>query len=288
MKELILNADDFGITRGVNEGIIRAHREGVLTSATLMACGVAFEDAVERAKVNPGLAVGCHLVLVGGRAIAPREEIPSLVDKAGQLPETLSGFVARVSLGRVRAEEIEREMRAQIEKIRAAGIELTHLDTHKHTHVHPIVMEALGRAAQATGITRVRKPIEDIQDSWETSRGDGARLSKQLVAATVVSAMAPRFAAISREYELHSPAHFLGLAATGQLGPAMLRRMIESLAEGQTEIMLHPGVCDAELRKSGSRLQQQRETELEGLLDAGVRSAIEERGIRLISFREVN
>jgi hopanoid biosynthesis associated protein HpnK len=288
MKQLILNADDFGMTRGVNEGIVRAHRNGVLTSATLMACGAAFEDAVERAKANLGLAVGCHLVLVGGQAIAPREEISSLVDWDGWLPKTLSGFIARVSLGRVRAQEIEREMRAQIEKIQAAGIEPTHLDTHKHTHAHPIVMEALGRAAQATGIMRVRKPIENLRDSWQTSRNNGPGVSKQLIAAAAVRATAPRFDAMLRNYGLHSPDHFLGLAATGQLGPVMLRRMIESLAEGQTEIVLHPGVCDAELRMSGSRLQQQREMELEGLLDAGVKSAIEERDIRLISYREVN
>jgi len=288
MKELILNADDFGMTRGVNEGIIRAHREGVLTSATLMACGAAFDDAVVRAKASPGLAVGCHLVLVGGSAISPHEEIPSLVDKAGRLPETMSGFVARVSLGRIRREEIEREICAQIDKIRAAGIEPTHLDTHKHTHAHPIVMEALGRAARATGITRVRKPIEELHNSWETSRSNRPGLGKQLLAAAAVRIMAPRFDAASRKYGLHSPDQFLGLATTGELGPTMLRCMIEALAEGQTEIMLHPGLCDAELRKSGSRLQQQRETELEGLLDAGVKSAIEERGIRLISYREVN
>ena len=288
MRELILNADDFGMTCGVNEGIIRAHREGVLTSTTLMADGAAFENAIERAMANPGLGVGCHLVLVGGLAISSHEEIPSLVDAAGRLPKTLPGFLAQVSSGKVQVEEIEHEMRAQIGKIRAAGIEPTHLDTHKHTHAHPTVMEALGRAAKATGITRVRKPIENIRDSWETSRGEGLGLSKQLVGAMAVRAMAPRFAAISKEYGLHSPDHFLGLATTGQLAPALLRRMIESLAEGQTEIMLHPGVCDNDLRKSGSRLQQQRERELEGLLDPGVRSAIEERGVRLISYREVN
>jgi hopanoid biosynthesis associated protein HpnK len=288
MKQLILNADDFGMTRGVNEGIIRAYREGVLTSTTLIANGTAFEDAVERAKANPGLAVGCHLMLIGGRAISPREQIPSLADEAGRLPGTLAGFMARVSTGSVRLEEIEREIRAQIEKLRACGIEPTHLDTHKHTHAHPIVMEALGRAAQATGINRVRKPMENIRDAWETSRGNGSGLSKQLVGAVAVRAMTPRFGTISREYELLSPDHFLGLATTGQLGPAMLRRLIESLAEGKTEIMLHPGVCDADLRMSGSRLMEQRETELEGLLDGGVRSAIKERGVRLISYREVN
>jgi len=288
MKQLILNADDFGMTHGVNEGIIRAHREGVLTSATLMANGAAFEDAVERAKANPGLGVGCHLMLVGGQAVAPREEIPSLVDDAGCLPSTLTGFMARVSTAGVRSEEIEREICAQIEKLRAFGIEPTHLDTHKHTHAHPMVMEALGRAAQATGITRVRKPIENLRDSWESSRGDGPGFSKQLVGAVAVRAMTPRFGAISKEYGLHCPNHFLGLATTGLLGASMLRRMIESLGEGQTEIMVHPGLCDAELRMSGSRLLQEREMELEGLLDAGVRSAIKERGVRLISYREVN
>lgn len=288
MKQLILNADDFGLTRGVNEGIIRAYHEGVLTSTTLMACGAAFDDAVERAKANPGLGVGCHLMLVGGCVTAPREEISSLADESGRLPKTLPGLIARLSMGRVPVEEIEREMCGQIEKIRAAGIEPTHLDTHKHAHAHPLIMEALGRAAQATGITRVRKPIESMKDSWETSRGDGAGTSKQMVAAAIVTAMAPRFAAISKTYGLHSPDHFLGLASTGQLGPALLRRMIESLAEGKTEIMVHPGMCDADLRRSGTRLLRHRETELEGLLDAGVKGAIEERGVRLISYREVN
>src|ERR1700691_3292444 len=97
MKQLILNADDFGYTRGINEGIIRAHRDGVLTSATLMANGAAFDDAVERAKANPTLGVGCHLVLTGGFAVAPREEIPSLADSGGRLPASLGNFVARVS-----------------------------------------------------------------------------------------------------------------------------------------------------------------------------------------------
>jgi hopanoid biosynthesis associated protein HpnK len=288
MKQLILNADDFGLTRGVNEGIIRAHHEGVLTSTTLMACGAAFEDAVERAKANPELGVGCHLMLVGGCATASRGEISSLADESGWLPKTLPGLIARLSMRRVPVAEIEREMRAQINKIREAGIEPTHLDTHKHTHAHPIVMEALGRAAQATGITRVRKPIEGMKDSWQTSRAGGAGTSKQMLAAAIVTAMAPRFAAIAKTYGLHSPDHFLGLASTGQLGPAMLRHMIESLAEGQTEIMVHPGISDADLQRSGTRLLWQRETELEGLLDTGVKGAIEERGIRLISYREVN
>ncbi|MGC2707016.1 MAG: ChbG/HpnK family deacetylase [Candidatus Acidiferrales bacterium] len=288
MKNLILNADDFGMTRGVNEGIIRAHREGILTSTTLMANGPAFDDAVQRTGANTELGVGCHLVLVGGKCMARREDVASLADAGGNLPESLPSFVARLSSGMIPGEEIEREFRAQIERIRAAGIVPTHLDTHKHTHAHPRVMEALGKVAKEFGINRVRKPVEDLRDSWRTMRGDGQSVAIQILAAAAVRAIAPRFRAISAKYGLLSPDNFLGLAMTGKVSAAVLRRMIEMLEDGSTEIMLHPGVYDADLERSGSRLRGQRETELASLLDPGVRSALEERGIRLISYRELN
>lgn len=288
MKQLILNADDFGMTRGVNEGIVRAHRQGILTSATLMANGEAFNHAVERARGNKELGVGCHLVLVGGKCVAPQHSVRSLTDAEGNLPDSLPLFVARISSGIIRGEEIERELRAQIGKIRAAGIEPTHLDTHKHTHAHPRVMEALGKVAEECGIRRVRKPIENLRDSWETSRAGGQGVSMQILAAGAVRAIAPQFTAISKKYGLLSPDHFLGLAMTGQLSPDVLRGVIGTIADGTTEIMLHPGLCDGDLARSGSRLQKQREDELQGLLDPGVRSAVTERGIRLISYRELN
>jgi hopanoid biosynthesis associated protein HpnK len=288
MKQLILNADDFGMTLGVNEGIIRAHREGILTSATLMANGEAFDDAVECARANKELGVGCHLVLVGGKCVATKGSVASLVDAGGNLPDSLPLFVAKISSGIIRTEEIERELRAQIGRVRAAGIEPTHLDTHKHTHAHPRVMEALGKVAKECGIVRVRKPIENLRDSWETSQAGGQGVSMQILAAGAVRAIAPQFTAISRRYGLLSPDHFLGLAMTGQLSPSVLRGVIGTVVDGTTEIMLHPGICDADLARSGSRLQKQREDELQGLLDPGVRSAVTERGIRLISYRGLN
>jgi hopanoid biosynthesis associated protein HpnK len=288
MKSLILNADDFGMTCGVNEGIIRAHREGVLTSTTLMANGPAFDDAAAQSAANPKLGVGCHLVLVGGKCVARPEDIPSLADAAGNLPESLPRFVAKLSSGMIRATEIERELRAQIEKIRAAGISPTHLDTHKHTHAHPRVMEALARVAKEFGIMRVRKPVENLHDSWQTMQADEKGISMQIVAAGAVRAIGPRFHAIARRHGLLFPDHFLGLAVTGQVSAAALRRMVNALDDGSTEIMLHPGFCDADLVQSGTRLREQRETELAALLDPGVRSALDERGIRLISYRELN
>jgi chitin disaccharide deacetylase len=287
VKTLILNADDFGMTRGVNEGIIRAHREGILTSATLMATGPAFDDAVERARATPTLGVGCHLVLTGGVAIAPRKEIPSLVDSEGRLPRTLSRFVAKLSSGQIRPREIEVELRAQIEKICGAGIQPTHCDTHKHTHVHPTVMKVLGRVLLEMKISRVRNPVEDLRDSWVSSRGMPGRATRMASAAAVRS-VAFRFRSLSRGYGLHFPNRFLGLAATGELGPVPLRRLLERLRDGSTEIMVHPGICDAGLRDSGSRLQGERQNEMEGLLAPEVRRAVDEHGIRLITYRELN
>ncbi len=288
MKELILNADDFGYTTGVNEGIIRAHRDGILTSATLMANGPAFDDAIERAKSNPKLGIGCHLVLTGGFSVAPKEEIPSLADSEGRLPRSLGNLVARVSVGSVRTKEIERELRAQLEKIRRSGIELTHVDTHKHTHVHPRVMGAVGRVAREFGITRVRNPIENLRDSWRTARIENAPLLGNMAASLAVRAVGSWFNSIARKYGLRSPDHFLGLAVTGRLSAAALCRLIDTVPEGRTEIMLHPGIFDAELVKSGSRLQQQRQTELDALLAPESRRAVEANSIRLISYRELN
>jgi hopanoid biosynthesis associated protein HpnK len=283
MKQLIVNADDFGLTRGVNQGIIRAHREGILTSATLMATAPAFEHAVALALANPGLGVGCHLVLVGGRAVAPPHEISSLADSDGRLPVSLPGFAARVSAGTIRPADIERELRAQIVKIRDAGIQPSHVDSHKHTHVHPIVMELIARIVPDYGIGRVRNPIESLRDSW-----NGVGLSARLAPAGVVRVVGRNFHEIAGHHGLRSPDHFLGLARTGQLGPEALRRMIEQLPEGSTEIMVHPGVCDEDLARTGSRLQAQRQLELDGLLDAAVKRTVEKEGIRLISFCGLN
>ncbi|MFY9692019.1 MAG: ChbG/HpnK family deacetylase [Candidatus Acidiferrales bacterium] len=288
MKELILNADDFGLTKGVNEGIVRAYREGILTSTTLMANALAFDDAVERARANPKLGVGCHLVLTGGPPVSAPQDVPSLVDKSGRMPSSLGAFVARVSYGAIRAEDIDRELRAQIGKIRAAGIEPTHLDTHKHTHAHPRVMEVLAQVAQDLGITRVRKPAEYLRDSWKMVCGESGAPPKQLAAVAAVRLFSANFDSISKKHGLRSPDTFLGVAATGLLGPEPLCHLIDTLPEGRTEIMLHPGICDEDLARTGSRLQQQRQLELDGLLAPRARRAIDHHRVRLISYRELN
>jgi chitin disaccharide deacetylase len=288
MKQLILNADDFGLTLGVNEGIVRAHSEGILTSATLMANGPAFDDAVARARENPSLGVGVHLVLVGGRPVAPAGEVASLVDGHGELPRSLGTFVARVSLGLIRQDHIEKELRVQIEKVRASGIEPSHVDTHKHTHAHPLVMESVARVARDCGVSRVRRPFEALQDSWSSARIRGMGAVIQLMGVVAAQISAPRFETVVREYGLQSPGRFLGVAATGQINSEVLRRMIDTVEDGTTEIMLHPAICDPDLAKTRSRLQTQRQAELEALLAPELKGILAQRGVRLISYRELN
>ncbi len=285
---MIFNADDFGVTRGVNDGIIRAHREGVLSSATLMATGIAFDDAVAHAKRNPSLGVGCHLVLVGEKSVSDPREIPTLVDSTGRLPASLASFVAKVTARHIRRKDIATELRAQIQKIRAAGIEPTHVDTHKHTHAHPRVMEIVCQVAHELGISRIRKPIESFADSWRSTTALGKGAATQVVAASAVRMIRPRFEALAKKYGMRSPDHFKGLAATGEIDGEKLLNFVSFLEDGTTEIMLHPGLYDAELEKTGTRLRMHREREMNALTDPRVREALQKHGIRIISYRELH
>lgn len=289
MRRLIVNGDDFGYTRGVNAGIVGAYRNGILTSTTLMASGDAFDDAVRLARENPSLGVGCHLVLVGGRAVAPPETIPSLAGPDGRLPSTLAALGARLALGRVRQADLETEMAAQIARIRAAGIPPTHVDTHKHTHLFPRVMEALARVASEFGIGAVRKPYENLR----TLLGRGAKNSRgrrqlpRSLAAAAAGIGRGRFRRLAAAGALRSPDFFCGIRWTGALSAATVLKILERLPEGTTEMMCHPGIHDEELARARTRLKRQRQQELEALTAPEVVQAVKERGIRLISYREL-
>ncbi len=285
MKQLIVNADDFGYTRGVNAGIVRCFREGIVTSATLMANGVAFEDAVECARANPSLGVGCHLVLVGGKCVAPEKQVRSLIDSDGQLPISLPALLAKLARGSVPSEEIENELRAQVERVMAAGIQPTHFDSHKHTHAHPRVMEALVKVACAVGVRRVRQPFEDMRALLHPASGGGVSSWKQRAVACFARANAPRFRKLANSQHLRMPDHFLGVAATGRLNQRAILSMIGAMRDGTTELMCHPGEHDAELEQSRTRLKREREAELQALTDPQVRAAVRERDIRLVDFR---
>jgi hopanoid biosynthesis associated protein HpnK len=289
MRRLIVNGDDFGYTRGVNAGILDAFRDGILTSTTLMAIGDAFDDAVRLARENPELGVGCHLVLVGERATAAAKTIPTLAGADGRLPGSLAELVGRLALGRVRQADIETELRAQIGRITAAGIRPTHVDTHKHTHLYPRVMQAVARVAAEFGIGAVRKPYESLRTLFgggREGRGERGEMGRSITAAAA-GAGRGRFRRVAQAKGLRTPDHFCGIRWTGSLGAEDVVRLVERLPEGTTELMCHPGYRDAELDGKATRLKGERQRELEALRAPEVARVVQERGIRLISYREL-
>jgi predicted glycoside hydrolase/deacetylase ChbG (UPF0249 family) len=259
---LIVNADDFGFTRDVNAGIVEAHRGGILTATTLMANGDAFEDAVARARETPSLDVGCHLVLVQGR---------SVFHPARQLPGDLKGLIRTLMR---RELPVYEEARAQVQKIIAAGIRPSHIDTHKHTHLLPPVLDVVARIAREFDIPWVRRP-------FDFGTGRGAGLAKRAVALGM-RVLAPRFARVLKG--LRTTDHFTGFGITGTLNGESLVETLESLPPGLTEFMCHPGRLGAELRGAATRLKESREIELTALLSPETRRIIEQRGIELVNY----
>ena len=288
MRRLIVNADDFGITRGVNRGIIRSHREGIVSSATIMAAGDAFEDAVESARANPGLGVGVHIVLTGGRAVAPREDIASLAGRDGQLPASLSKLLSKWHAGLIRRQHIENEMSAQIAKVVDAGIKPTHLDTHKHAHCHPWIMKALASVAKKFGIARVRMPFEDFGSFFPATAAKARPSVSRRLFIPASRVGYPAFRAALRRNHLHAPAHFFGFVATGRLDLDALLHILHNLPEGSSELVCHPGLCDADLKFQPTRLLEHREAELAALTDPLARKAIVSQDVRLINYADLN
>jgi len=260
---LIVNADDFGFTRDVNEGIVEAHRNGILTAATLMANGAAFDHAVTLARENSSLDVGCHLVLVQGRSVA---------DPSRELPATMTELVRALLRGNLPVYE---ELLAQVRKTVQAGIRPTHLDTHKHTHLLPPVLEAVARLAHEFRIPWVRRPFDFGIDR-------SARLTKSAVALGM-RVTRPGFARALGN--LKTTDHFAGFQITGMLKRGNLIDILERLPEGLTEFMCHPGKLGPELRAATTRLKESREIELAALVSPEVRSVIERRGIELVNYR---
>ncbi len=259
MKLLVINADDFGFTKDVNAGIVHAHRDGVLTSTTLMANGAAFEDAVQLARNTPSLDIGCHLVLVQGR---------SLVTGA-QLPESPGRLLAALLKGRM---NVYSELRAQIQKVCAAGISPTHLDTHKHTHIVPHIFSQVVRLAQEFNVPYVRLPLD-----------------RTLPLARFACILASRYyRRLARQTNVRMTDHFLGFRLTGSLSEDTFAAALSCLAEGTSEFMCHPGYFGPELAQAHTRLKESRVRELEALTSPRIREVIASYGIQLSGFGGLN
>ncbi|WP_263381431.1 ChbG/HpnK family deacetylase [Granulicella arctica] len=255
---LIINADDFGLTPGINRAIAELHCAKVLTSATLMATGPAFEDAASLARSLPTLGIGCHIILVDGTPISPPAEIPTLLgpDRKSFRP-TLGHFVRDLFLNRIDPAEIAHEARAQILHLQRAGLTLTHIDTHKHTHIFLKVACALIPLLAERNIHAIRKPFEPT-----FSIGD-APLKRRLQLA-LLNRFQPAFTHLASQSRTTNGT--LGIAATGTLTESSLQQILQSLPPtGTYELCCHPGYNDPDLSRITTLLRTTRDTERQAL-----------------------
>jgi len=285
VPRLIINADDLGLTSGVNRAIDRASREGVVTSATLMANSGAFKEAVALCKNSPNLGIGCHIVLIDGEPISTG--IPSLTDGAGKFKSNVKAFALAAIQKKISPDEIQSEAEAQIRKIQAAGITLTHVDTHKHTHMFPHVLRPLIKAAQACGIRAIRNPFEPFR-AWTASVASKPGLWARAFEVTLLLKFANASRRIIAQEGLSTTDGTVGVITTGRLDQELLVRTIQALPEGTWELVCHPGYADSDLNAVGTRLINSRQIELEALISNQTRQALKQRGVELISYGELS
>jgi predicted glycoside hydrolase/deacetylase ChbG (UPF0249 family) len=262
VSRLIVNADDFGLTPGVNRAILELHTAGVLTSATLMANAAATGEAIGTAQRTHSLGVGCHVVLVDGEPVLPAHEVSTLVDEnTGRFPSSLTSFLSRLFTGRIRSAEIESEAAAQIAVLTSAGLQPTHIDTHKHTHMFPQVLGPVLHAARTAGIRAVRNPFEPEWAIRAAPRAPWMRTAEVFA----LRRLGPFFQRLIRKEGFLTTDGTIAVAGTGTLDSDMVRSLLKKLPEGTWELVTHPGYNDDDLARIRTRLRASRDIERNAL-----------------------
>jgi len=271
-KRLIVNADDLGFSSGITEGIFRAHREGIVTSTTVMANMPAAEEAVARLGEAPGLGVGVHLNASQGPPLSGQA---MLAGEGGQMNCSAGTTLLRCALRPGYLAALEREFDAQIRWVLDHGIRPTHLDSHRHAHAFPPLFARVARLARRYGIRFVRWHREALAGPWPAAPPEQQRSRRMLnLFGQVNATIAP---------DLRGAGGTWGIAHTGFLSAAWLLRALAALRPGVTEFMVHPGLV-AGLDGSLTRLLASREEELRALCDPAVREALARYDVKLIHY----
>lgn len=274
----------------MNRGIAEAHRSGIVTSASLLANGEAFEDGVNVSRALPALGVGVHLNLSDGAPVCGATAVPSLVDETGQLSGGPEQLLLKLARRKVKLSDVEREWNAQIEKIRAAGISPTHLDGHKHVHMLPGLFPVALKLAKKHGIGAIRIAHESssLRAALSGRSGQDASVKlKQGIQARGLKLLARDARKLANKAGIETADYFCGIAQTGVLACEGVLALLEALPDGTTEFMCHPGYVDDDLARSDTRLQTSRATELAIFTDTSVRKSVASHGIRLINYSQI-
>jgi hopanoid biosynthesis associated protein HpnK len=273
--QVVINADDFGCSAAINAAVLRAHREGVLTSASLIATGDAWEEAVALARATPTLAVGLHLVVVSGRTVLPYKEIPHLVDENSRFPDDPLRTGLRYAFSRAAQAELAREVAAQFERFAATGLPLSHVDGHEHLHVHPVVFNLLLPLAEGYGARGVRLPRDNLSLALHYDR----RQAPAKIAWAVALGLVCRWCQNRlRDRRLAVPRQVYGVMQSGQMQEAYVVEVLRHLREPTAELYFHPSTSVQ------SEALGPNPGDLETLLSPTVRQVIAERGLRLATY----
>jgi hopanoid biosynthesis associated protein HpnK len=289
VRRLIVNADDFGFTAGINRAIVEAHTHGIVTSSTLMANGRAFEDAVRSATTIPRLSVGCHVVLIDGEPVL-NADLSSLTtaDSGGvRFRDGLKSFAVRALTGHLNPREIEAEASAQIRKLQSAGVSVSHVDTHKHTHLFPSVLRPLLSAARACGVRAVRNPFGPRKPLKSSELLTRPNLWTRYAEVRILRTLADKFREAAKREGVVTPDGTLGVVVTGALDEELFRAIAAVIPDGTWEFVCHPGYNDDDLKSAKTRLRQSRETELHVLTMPEAGELLLSQGIALISYNDL-
>jgi chitin disaccharide deacetylase len=288
-KQLIVSADDFGLTEGVNNAVLRAHREGIVTSVSLMVNGLAFESAARISRAHSDLDVGLHLNLTEGNPARPPSLIPTLAGRQGFIYDHPFKLWLALRRGAVRRADVETETRAQLQRARDASVNITHVDGHKHVHAIPLVLEVLRGLAPDYGFYAVRSTVErtpDLLNLLLRNKASGAQVITQYLSGWALST-AFQMARNGRGNAMVAPSRFYGVTQTGFLDAQAFASIIRDLKPGVSEVMCHPGYVDADLKSTPTRLLYQREQELKMLTGDAARKLVTQENVELIGYGDL-
>lgn len=280
LRYIIINADDFGRHAEINRAVEEGLEHGCLRSATVMPGGAAFAGAIDIARRHEALGLGVHFTLVDGHPILPPEEIPSLVGAEGDFLPDHTALLKRYLKGSINLEEVRRELAAQLQKVEATGIPISHVDSHQHMHTLPGIIDIVLDLAARAGIRAVRTPRTPLFAGAFGGLG-------QLVGRLGLSTLARLAACKAHRRGLLTPDHFAGIVAGEAVSEGELLHLIAHLPQGTTEVMMHPGMKNDVLQED-SGWQHDFEAELAAILSPRVGAALRKAEVEPVNFRHLS
>jgi hopanoid biosynthesis associated protein HpnK len=275
---LIVTADDFGLAPEVNAAVEAAHKNGILTAASLMIGAPAAADALDRARRMPALKVGLHIVLTDGYPVSPASRLPNLVDRSGRFRSDMGRASVRIFVDPMARRQVAEEITAQFDAFVATGLPLDHVDCHKHWHLHPTIAGLIFDIGQRYGMTALRVPSEPVRVLKLVEQQTSAKRS------WVTSTSAALLRARVQRRRLFTADRVFGLAWSGAMTETRVAGLLAHLPEGLTEFYFHPATSNS---FSGAAPGYRYADELAALMAPRIGSAARSHGIRLIGYSDL-